>query len=463
MTTTPSLYTQLPYLADSAAYFEAIRHLAWPVFLDSANLNNHDGRYDIIAADPFITLQCQGLITTVQQQNGSIKAYQTDPFEVLQNYLEKYHPPTSTLPFCGGAIGYFGYDLGRRLEQLATQALDAEHLPEMAIGLYDWAVVTDHLEKKTVLVSHGLHPATSDKWASLVEKLQHTCVDSSPSTGFKVFGKLNSNLDDAAYAHAFTKIKDYIREGDCYQVNLAKRYEIAGEGDPWHAYQRLRKTNAAPFSVFFETPAATILSSSPERLLQVHDRQVETKPIKGTRPRDLTDAIADQQQATALQQSVKDRAENLMIVDLLRNDLGKVSALGSIRVPKPFALESFATVHHLVSTITSELATDQTAVTLLRACFPGGSITGAPKLRAMQIIEELEPHRRGVYCGSIGYIGFDGNMDTNIAIRTLVFNDNRLRFWAGGGIVADSELAAEHQEVLDKAAAMLAVIESLRA
>ncbi|MEC9313366.1 MAG: anthranilate synthase component I family protein, partial [Pseudomonadota bacterium] len=205
-----------------------------------------------------------------------------------------------------------------------------------------------------------------------------------------------------------------------------------------------------------------VMSSSPERLLQVHDGQVETKPIKGTRPRDLTDTENDQALARDLQSSIKDRAENLMIVDLLRNDLGKVCKAGSIRVPKPFALESFATVHHLVSTITGTLAEEQSAVTLLRACFPGGSITGAPKLRAMEIIEELEPNRRGVYCGSIGYIGFDGNMDSNITIRTLVFSDERLRFWAGGGIVKDSQAEAEYQEVHDKAAAMLRLIEGLR-
>ncbi|HBX58903.1 MAG TPA: aminodeoxychorismate synthase component I, partial [Methylophaga sp.] len=226
--------------------------------------------------------------------------------------------------------------------------------------------------------------------------------------------------------------------------------------------QQLRKQNAAPFSAFLATPQAAVLSSSPERLLRVKNNLVETKPIKGTRPRDLHNAERDRMLARQLQDSLKDRAENVMIVDLLRNDLGKVCAPGSISVPSPFALESFATVHHLVSTITGTLAEDQDAVSLLRACFPGGSITGAPKLRSMEIIEELEPQRRGVYCGSIAFIGFDGNMDSNITIRTLVFSDNRLRFWAGGGIVADSELEAEYQEVADKAAAMLGLVESLR-
>jgi para-aminobenzoate synthetase component 1 len=277
-----------------------------------------------------------------------------------------------------------------------------------------------------------------------------------------VSGPLRSQLGLKQYQTAFNKIKHYIREGDCYQVNLAKRFEINAKGDPWHAYTLLRQQNAAPFSAFFSTPELTLLSSSPERLLKVHNRQVETKPIKGTRRRDLTDPIRDKALANELQQSIKDRAENLMIVDLLRNDLGKVCKLGSISVPKPFALESFATVHHLVSTITGSLAEKQDAIGLLRACFPGGSITGAPKLRAMEIIEELEPDRRGPYCGSIAYIGFDGNMDSNILIRTLAYNDDKLRFWAGGGIVTDSNVNDEYQEIHDKAAALLALIEQLR-
>jgi para-aminobenzoate synthetase component 1 len=343
---------------------------------------------------------------------------------------------------------------------LPNRADNVENIPDMAVGIYDWAVVTDHKLKRCWLASFGLDPRTHDIWSSLQTQL--LSADADDTSPFQVHGELTSNLDPQQYQQAFDKIKNYITEGDCYQVNLAKRFEIKAEGDPWYAYQLQRKQNAAPFSAFFSTGNVAVMSSSPERLLQVHQNQVETKPIKGTRPRDLTDPLKDAELADALQHSLKDRAENLMIVDLLRNDLGKVCKPGSIKVPKPFALESFATVHHLVSTITGTLADDETAVSLLRACFPGGSITGAPKLRAMEIIEELEPNRRGVYCGSVGYIGFDGNMDSNITIRTLVFSDQRLRFWAGGGIVADSQAEAEHQEVHDKAAAMFKLIEALR-
>lgn len=457
----PPLCFELPYPGDSERYFNKLRQRHWPVMLDSANTDLAAGRYDIIAADPFITLESRGNNTVIRQQDKT-EVSSDDPFFLLDHLLKNYPQPASKLPFAGGVIGYFGYDLGRRIEVLPSTARDAEHIPDMAVGLYDWAVVTDHQQQRCWLASFAQDPQTRQKWPELITLFNDTNNDSDDQASFRVLGELRCNLDKKAYKQAFDRIQHYIREGDCYQVNLAKRFEIEAEGDPWAAYQQLRRQNAAPFSAYFSTGEVTLMSSSPERLLQVHDRQVETKPIKGTRPRHLTDPEQDRALAESLQTSLKDRAENLMIVDLLRNDLGKVCQTGSIRVPKPFALESFATVHHLVSTITGTLADDQSAVTLLRACFPGGSITGAPKLRAMEIIEELEPDRRGIYCGSIGYIGFDGNMDSNIAIRTLIFSDNRLRFWAGGAIVRDSHVEAEYQEVHDKAAAMLNLIEELR-
>ena len=261
-----------------------------------------------------------------------------------------------------------------------------------------------------------------------------------------------------SYGRAFRRIHQYIRDGDCYQVNLAQRFEAQAQGDPWLAYQALRVINPAPFSAYLSTPYAQILSSSPERFLRVQRGAVESKPIKGTRPR-AGHARLDAELAEGLRVSEKDRAENVMIVDLLRNDLSKNCELGSINVPRLFDVESYATVHHLVSTVNGRLRADRDAVDLLRGCFPGGSITGAPKLRAMQIIDEVERNRRGVYCGAIGYIGFDGGMDTNIAIRTLTLSHGTVRFWAGGGIVADSEVAAEYQESFDKARALLRLLQ----
>jgi para-aminobenzoate synthetase component 1 len=239
-------------------------------------------------------------------------------------------------------------------------------------------------------------------------------------------------MDRDAYASAFRRIQRYIRDGDCYQVNLAQRFQAIVAGDPWQIYRALRRVNPAPFGAYLSCADFQVLSASPERFLSVREGTVNTEPIKGTRPRSA-DPDRDRALADELRASPKDRAENLMIVDLLRNDLGRNCRPGSIAVPHLFDVRSFATVHHMVSTVTGTLDAGRDAIDLLAGCFPGGSVTGAPKLRAMEIIEELEPHRRGVYCGAIGYIGFDGAMDTSIAIRTLVHDRGRLSFSAGGG------------------------------
>ncbi|MGR9101313.1 MAG: aminodeoxychorismate synthase component I, partial [Gammaproteobacteria bacterium] len=368
---------------------------------------------------------------------------------------ENYPPP-----FGGGAIGYFSYDLARRLEKLPVIARDSEHIPEMAVGIYDWAVVVDHLKKTTRLVMSQRSPQSGARRQAL--KRRFSRIDGAAGEGeFEVTGAVVSNMTEDYYAGAFRRIKNYLAEGDCYQVNLAQRFCCPCRGNPWVAYKRLRAMNAAPFGAYLNMPDVQILSSSPERFLKVTGGLVETKPIKGTRRRGQGPE-ENFAQIEALAGSDKDKAENVMIVDLLRNDIGKSCKKGSIRVPKLFDIESFATVHHLVSTVQGELEDGQHALDLLRSCFPGGSITGAPKIRSMEIIEELEPDRRGVYCGSIGYIGFDGNMDSNIAIRTLVHSDGTARFWAGGGIVNDSNLQAEYQESYDKASAMLSLLRQMR-
>jgi para-aminobenzoate synthetase component 1 len=461
----PPFYHELPYLSDSSVYFELIRNLAWPIFLDSNyQENNQQGRYDILTAQPIVKITTAENKTRVSKLSVPDEEFDTDPFNVLQQQLASFPKQVKVdLPFIGGALGYFGYDLGRYIESVPNIAEDHEHIPDMAVGIYDWSIIIDHETKSACLASFLVHPDTHDFCQSLLAKLKQNESTSSPSCEpFKVTGELRENLPQDDYQAAFESIKHYILEGDCYQVNLAKRFEITASGDTWSAYKKLRALNAAPFSAYLDFDDVALLSSSPERLLQVKNNQVETKPIKGTRRRILTDPEQDQALAEELLNSVKDRAENLMIVDLLRNDLGKVCIPGSIKVPKPFALESFTNVHHLVSTVTGTLQSEQNPVSLLKACFPGGSITGAPKLRAMEIIEELEPHRRGAYCGSIAYIGFDGEMDSNILIRTLVYSHDSLRFWAGGGIVHDSTAVAEYQEVHDKAASMLKLIDQLR-
>lgn len=451
------LIAPLPYFADSAELFAVCADKPWAVFLDSGFPHSNQGRYDIISAEPVCTLVTHGEMTEITRDGVTQKSTE-NPFDLVKQQLCQFPCfKRDDLPFNGGAIGYFSYDLVRRLEALPATAQDAEHIAEMAVGIYQWAVIVDHHQQKSYLVGH----CDQQKWLDLINQFSHKPAKQDEHL-FKVIGETKSNMDKEAYVRAFNRIKHYLREGDCYQVNLAQRFVASCEGDPWTAYQALRKLNAAPFSCYLNLPEVQILSSSPERFLKLTDGVVETKPIKGTRPR-KTDYAEDQQQIENLEASNKDRAENLMIVDLLRNDISKTCKKGSVKVPKLFDVESYATVHHLVSTVTGLLADNQHALDLLKSCFPGGSITGAPKIRAMEIIEELEPNRRGVYCGAIGYIGFDGNMDTNIAIRTLVHSENTIRFWAGGGIVNDSVAEDEYQESFDKAAAMLDLLRQFTA
>lgn len=445
------LCAELPYPGDSARLFEAVADRPWAALLDSPR-GPDSGRYDLIVADPVRTLTTRGGETEVRGRDHCTLS-RDDPFDLVRGVLDPTPGDAGTLPFAGGALGYFAYDLGRRIERLPSLARDAEDFPEMAVGIYDWAVVVDRRERRCWLAGYGHDGRTRERWGELVDLFSNPPAAAGRSP-FRVLGAVGSNMSRERYAALVRRILDYIRAGDCYQVNLAQRFSARAEGDPWLFYRRLREANPAPHSAYLNFPWGQVLSASPERFLQVHRGQVETRPIKGTRPR-AADPRQDQWLLADLGASAKDRAENLMIVDLLRNDLGKSCAVGSVKVPELFRVESFASVHHLVSTVTGTLAPGCDALHLLRGCFPGGSITGAPKLRAMEIIEELEPHRRGVYCGAIGYVGFDGGMDTSIAIRTLVYSHGEIRFWAGGGIVADSQVDAEYQETFDKAAVML--------
>ena len=451
------LRTELPYRENSADLFEAVADYPWAVFLDSGRHQPGQSRYDIIAAQPYVRLITRGNLTEIHADGVSLS--RDDPFALLQRYLDIDPSLAGELPFCGGAIGYLGYDLARRIEHLPSRAVAGERIPDMAVGIYDWAVVVDHLERECWLVGQGRDPDTDIKWNALVAMFSNPAAERA-RTPFRVTSSVASSHTRESYGRAFRRIKNYIHDGDCYQVNLAQRFFAQASGDPWLAYQALRVINPAPFSAYLSTPYAHILSSSPERFLRVQSGEggaVETKPIKGTRPRAGHPRL-DAELAEALRVSEKDRAENVMIVDLLRNDLSKNCELGSVRVPRLFDVESYATVHHLVSTVSGRLRAGRDAVDLLRGCFPGGSITGAPKLRAMQIIDEVERFRRGVYCGAIGYIGFDGGMDTNIAIRTLTVSHGTVRFWAGGGIIADSEVESEYQESFDKARALLRLL-----
>ncbi len=451
--------TSLPYSKDAAlSWFTPLSGLPWAMILRSAATTHPDNRYDILVADPLATIETQNDTTYIKFSNGDQRTTTDDPFKVINTLQSELLPPLSTLidlPFIGGTLGYFSYDLGRRVEKIATTATHDIPLPEMAVGLYDWALIVDHQLQQSWLIE----PKNSHRLAWLTQqqsqtKSSSTSQKSNYNTTFQLTSSWSSNMTKEDYCNKFNTIQSYLLSGDCYQINLAQRFSAHYQGDEWQAYCRLETANGAPFSSFIRTDNGAILSVSPERFLQLNQSDIETKPIKGTRPRS-SDTIEDAANALALQQAPKDRAENVMIVDLLRNDIGRVAVPGSVRVPALFAIESFPAVHHLVSTVTGQLASNYSATDLIRACFPGGSITGAPKVRAMEIIEELEPNRRSIYCGSIGYISRCGTMDTNIAIRTLVAYQHRLYAWAGGGIVVDSNAESEYQETLDKLSKIL--------
>ena len=448
---------EIEYREDTTARVRALLDRPWHVFLDSGRGGSEAGRYDIVAAEPFATLTTRGDVTEIRTRDG-VDFSSRDPLELLEEALGDPSPRPEFLPFAGGAIGYLAYDLGRRFERLPSIADDDVGAPEMAVGLYDWACIVDHVARRAWLVGAGRDERTFDEWDALLERLHPSDASgASDLPSFAATSSTRSSFDAESYRRAFERVKAYIRAGDCYQINLTRRFDADVRGHSWPAYLELRRLSPAPFSAYLGLPELDVLSSSPERFLKVTHGRVETKPIKGTRPRS-PEPERDLALAEELRASEKDRAENVMIVDLLRNDLGKVCEPGSVEAAKLFDIESFANVHHLVSTVVGRLRSDRHALDLVRGAFPGGSITGAPKVRAMEIIEELEPQRRSVYCGSIGYVGFDGDLDLNIAIRTLVRRGDRLYAWAGGGVVADSHVDAEYQEGLDKATALLAVL-----
>lgn len=432
--------TPLPYRADPLDYFTSLQQRQGAVLLDSGRPDGPGGRYDILSCEPLALLEVD---TDGQLRCDSDLSLPETPFAAQQSLLDSLDiefPEDCDLPFLGGLIGYWSYDLGRRLERLEGRARPAVHLPWCRVGLYDWALIQDHERQRTSLV------ASADRRRQVLGWLAAPAVETTP---FCITAPFEAELDRTGYGERFRAVQHYIHAGDCYQINLAQRFSAPYEGDLWQAYLRLRRATPTPFAGFLAWDDKGVLSLSPERFLQAHRGRVEARPIKGTRPRGATPG-RDRQLAHELLRSTKDRAENVMIVDLLRNDLGRVCQPGSITVPQLCGLESYANVHHLVSIVSGELAGQHTPIDLLAAAFPGGSITGAPKVRAMQIIDELEPSQRSAYCGSLGYIDRRGHMDTSIAIRTAVAEGGRLHLWGGGGLVADSDEEAEYHETLAK-------------
>ncbi len=444
--------------------FAHFANVPWAMWLDSCHSQHIDSRYDIIVWQPKVTLVTTGEQTEVcyfDENSNCIKndTCDADPLALLEqvqakNFADITIEP-SELPFISGAVGYCSYDLGRRFEQLPNQASRDIEMPEMAMGIYHQAIVFDNHTRQYSLICHK-------QQRQQIEQCLFETVNRSleAGTAFRLTHPWQANLTKQSYQQKFQQIQAYLLSGDCYQINLTQRFSSHYQGDEFQAYLALREKNQAPFSAFIRLPTLSILSISPERFLLLAKHKVQSKPIKGTMVRS-TDPVEDQQNAKLLSQSTKDKAENLMIVDLLRNDISKVCLPGSVKVPKLFDIESFPAVHHLVSTVEGELEQEFSAYDLLRGAFPGGSITGAPKIRAMEIIDELEPQRRSIYCGSIGYFSACGNMDTSITIRTLVCENHNIHCWAGGGIVADSNVDAEYQESLDKVNKILPVLTKL--
>ncbi|MCC5856730.1 MAG: aminodeoxychorismate synthase component I [Ectothiorhodospiraceae bacterium] len=422
----------LPYLSGECI-MARLRRLPWPAWLDGGGA----GGWDIITAEPTDTLVCRA---GQCRHNG--QQVPGRPLDLLERLLGRRQVAPTAWPFAGGALGAFGYDLGEELVVIRNRRPPSA-LPAVSLGFYDWAVLMHHEQRRGWLLTlpgSSMNPA---RWRALM-------AEPAPPWGRWRAGPVEVDLDAQAYGRAFRRLQAYIRDGDCYQANLARCFSATFRGDAFAAYRQLRGLSPAPHGAYLEHPGFQVLSISPERFLKVRTGRVETRPIKGTRPRGRT-ADEDRLLARQLRHSDKDLAENVMIVDLLRNDMGRVCRTGSVRVRKLFELESHPSVHHLVSTVEGELPPGCGPVRLLEAAFPGGSITGAPKRRAMEIIAELEPSPRGLYCGSIGYLGYDGSMDASIAIRTAVCADGRISYRAGGGIVADSREADERLETEHKA------------
>jgi para-aminobenzoate synthetase component 1 len=439
----------LPYFSDSSIYFEAIADDSWSCYLDSGILDDFDknisdkSRFDIIVSRPFIKIIADENSVTIEEDNQK-KIVKENAFDVLERILAQFEVQDSSLPFAGGALGYFSYELGQSYVQHDKDHVD---IPLMMVGIYDWALIVDHQEKKACIASHLLNKDTNNYLDEITEKFKNATSNNQP---FKTHSSTQSLLDFKAYESIVNKILAFIKAGDCYQINISNKYHAQCEGCSWTGYKKLRTINRSPFMAYLHHEDFDVLCGSPERFIQSIDGHVETRPIKGTEPRDPNHLI-DQENAERLLKSEKDRAENLMIVDLLRNDLSKNCLPGSVNVKALCELKSYSNVHHLESIVEGILKPQSSLTTLLKDSFPGGSITGTPKIRSMEIINQLEPHRRDIYCGSIGYIGFNHKMDTNIAIRTLIKKDNKLHFYSGGGIVAQSNPRGEFDEMAYKA------------
>ena len=458
------LIEELKGVPEAPRCFDAMAGRPFSFFLDSGMDPARLGRYSFMGSDPFLVLRSRGDNIKIIK-DGVEEVVRGNPFDVLSGLLDKYSLEDAGAPvsFLGGAVGYFSYDLCHFIERLPSRAVDDLQLPECYLAFYDAITAFDHRENIAYIISTGFPELDETKRLKRardrLHRLKILILDRLPVLEIiEVLrsppGVLKSNFSHQAYLEAVERAREYICAGDIFQVNLSQRLEAELPVPTYELYRRLRKINPAPFASYFNFDGVAIIGASPERFLNVQGDMVETRPIKGTRPRGRTPE-EDYALADDLLKSVKDRAENTMIVDLERNDLGRVCRYGSVRVTEHAVLETYPTVFHLTSTVIGQLCEGKSRIDLLKATFPGGSITGAPKVRAMEIIDELEPTRRSVYTGSLGYLSFGRAMDLNIVIRTIIVKDSRAYFQVGGAVVYDSEPESEYIETLDKGKALI--------
>ncbi|QPJ85513.1 aminodeoxychorismate synthase component I [Sarcina sp. JB2] len=441
--------------------YEVFSNKKETIFLDSSKEDSKFSKYSFIGINPFIKFTAyKNDIAILDYKNKTKKFIKGDPFLELEKLILKYkvnYP--SKIPLVSGALGYFSYDIGRVVENILDTAINDVKVPDAYFLFYDNIIIFDLEEKRTYVTSLGVLDSESES----IEKIE-SLIKEKAKTEQKYFNVdieskniFYSNFEKSTYIDGVKKVKDYILSGDVYITNFTQRMWCYSNEDAFRIYSKLRQINKAPFSAFLNLDDFEIISSSPERFLNTVDKIVTTRPIKGTRPRGK-DKLEDEKNKLELLNSEKDKAELLMVVDLERNDLSKVCEKNTVKVTELFTLESYATVFHLVSEVTGKLKENITSIKCMRECFPGGSITGTPKIRSMEVIEEIEGIRRNIYTGSIGYFDFRGNCDFNIIIRTILKKGNKAYFGVGGGITIESEEVAEYEESLDKAKALMRVL-----
>ena len=442
---------------DPVFYFSRFSENNWALLLHSASFDEKTGRYSFIALDPFATILCKEGLLCFQ----GVMSHR-NPFDLLNELIQNYplEKQEGYPPFQGGLAGYLSYDLGRVIEKIPKHKIDDMGFPDMALGVYDQVISFDHKEKKAWIFSSG-YPEKEKKAREKRARVKIKKLLGQLSKNFFRENNKNfileseniiSNFDKKSYLQAVEKTKNYILEGDIFQANISQCFssDLPYGFSKFNLYQRLMELNPSPFSAYFHHDDICLISASPERFLRQSSLGVETRPIKGTRPRGKTKK-EDEAFSKELLFSEKDKAENVMIVDLMRNDLSRVCEDHHVKVSQLCELETFETVHHLVSAIEGKLKTECNQIKLIQAIFPGGSVTGAPKIRSMGIIAEIEPTQRGPYCGCMGYIGFNDEMDLSITIRTFCIKKNKISFQAGGAIVLDSDPLIEYEETWHKA------------